>query len=85
MRSKVCFGNFYGKLYGILVWEIVIRTENQLSLKMLQEKLLFLPWKLQNYISSEFVGDNASKGYDCFCNLFFDWEEALTSLEFENV
>ena len=35
MRSKVCFGNFYEKLYGILVWEIVIRTENQLSLKML--------------------------------------------------
>ena len=47
--------------------------------------LLFLPWKLQNYISLDYVGDNVSKRDDCLCDLFFDCEEALTSFKFENV
>ena len=47
--------------------------------------LLFLSQKLQNFISSEFAGDNVSKGYDCLCDLLSDCEEALTSFKFENV
>lgn len=32
----------------------------------------------------KYVGNNVGKGYDCLCNLFFDYEEALTSFKFEN-
>ena len=32
-----------------------------------------------------YVWDNIDKGYDCFCNLIFDCQEALTSFRFENV
>ena len=47
--------------------------------------MLFLPAKLQNSISSDYVGENVSKGYDCLSDLFFDWKEALISFKFENV
>ena len=30
------------------------------------------------------IGDNVGKGYDCFCNFFFDFDEALTFSKFEN-
>ena len=42
--------------------------------------LLFLPLKLQNFISSAYVGDNVGKGHDYLCDLFFDCDKALTTL-----
>ena len=27
MKSKACFENFYEKIFGILIWDIVIRNE----------------------------------------------------------
>ena len=40
--------------------------------------LLFLSSKLQKSISSDYVGDNVGKAYDCLCHLFYDCEESLT-------
>ena len=36
-------------------------------------------------ISSDYVGDNVGKSYDCFSNLFFESKEALKFFEFKNV
>ena len=34
--------------------------------------------------SKKLIGDDVGKGYDCLCNLFFDFEQGLTSIKSEN-
>ena len=50
-------------------------TENQFSVKILQENVIVL-------IN---VGDNESNGYDCLCDLVFDCDKTLSSFKFENI
>ena len=35
-------------------------------------------------VSEIIVGCNVGKGYDCLCDLFFDFEKVLSFFKFEN-
>ena len=66
MTSEACVENFYGKVFGILIWDIVIRNRKFTFYENTNQKILLsLSQKLQNFISLDYVGDNVGKGYDC--------------------
>ena len=39
-------------------------------------------WNFYKKVFEALIGDNVVKSHDCFWNLFFDFEEALTSLRY---
>ena len=78
MGSKTFFENFYGKVFGTSVWDIVTRNGKSTLFKNTIRNCYYSYHKnLQNLISLDYGGDNVDKGYDCLRDLFFGCEEAL--------
>ena len=76
----MCFENFFGKAFGTLIWDIgkstffknTIRNEIILITKALKVYFFELCWRQWRQVN------------DCFYDLFFDCEEALTFFKIEN-
>ena len=81
MTIKVCFENFYGKAFGTLIWEI--RKSN--FFKNTIRNVIILFTETLKFHFFELCSRQYRQGNECFDDLFFDCEIALTFFKFENV
>ena len=80
MTSKAWFGNFYGNVYGILIWEIVIRNVKSTFFKNSIRKCYYSYHKSFEIIFLWIMLETTKSRV-----IIVDCKEALTSFKFENV